>query len=83
MFNGIIFNTGKIKTIKKYNKTILIGIKTKSRFSSKDLGSSISCNGVCLTLSNISSLISSQKKRLHNFCNDHVSFSNDGVIPIL
>ena len=50
MFNGIIFNTGKIKTIKKYNKTILIGIKTKSRFSSKDLGSSISCNGVCLTL---------------------------------
>ena len=37
MFNGIIFNTGKIKTIKKYNKTILIGIKTKSRFSSKIL----------------------------------------------
>ena len=53
MFNGIIFNTGKIKTIKKYNKTILIGIKTKSRFSSKDLGSSISCNGVCLTLTKI------------------------------
>jgi len=23
------------------------------------------------------------KKKLHNFCNDHVSLSHDGVIPIL
>ena len=53
MFNGIIFNTGKIKTIKKYNKSILIGIKTKSRYSIRDIGSSISCNGVCLTLTKI------------------------------
>ena len=27
MFNGIIFNTGKIKTIKKKKNSILIGIE--------------------------------------------------------
>ena len=53
MFNGVIFKTGVIKTIKKYKKSILIGVKTRSKFSSKDLGSSISCNGVCLTLTKI------------------------------
>ena len=53
MFNGVIFKTGVVKIIKKYKKSILIGIKTRSKFSSKDLGSSISCNGVCLTLTKI------------------------------
>ena len=53
MFNGVIFKTGVVKIIKKYKKSILVGIKTRSKFSSKDLGSSISCNGVCLTLTKI------------------------------
>ena len=53
MFNGVIFKTGVVKIIKKYKKSILIGIKTRSKFSSKDLGSSISCSGVCLTLTKI------------------------------
>ena len=54
MFNGIIFNTGKVKNIKKKKNSIYVGIQTKVNFSKKDLGSSICCNGVCLTLDKIS-----------------------------
>ena len=50
MFNGIIFNSGKVKSIKKYKKSILIGIKSDLIFKKKDIGSSVSCDGVCLTL---------------------------------
>ncbi len=53
MFNGIIFNTGVVKNIKKYTKSIYIEVQTKSNFNKKDLGSSISCNGVCLTIEKI------------------------------
>ena len=54
MFNGIIFNTGKVKLIKKKNKSITLVIKTNLSLNKKDLGSSICCNGVCLTLTKIS-----------------------------
>ena len=50
MFNGIIFNKGKIIDISKRNKGINIFIKSKIKISSKQLGVSISCDGVCLTL---------------------------------
>ena len=50
MFNGIIFNKGTIKSIKKNSKSILIGIKSNLKIKKEELGSSISCNGVCLTL---------------------------------
>ena len=50
MFNGIIFNKGIIKSIKKNKKSILIGVESNLRVKKKDLGSSICCNGVCLTL---------------------------------
>ena len=53
MFNGIILNTGKIVSIKKKNKSLLLGIETNLKFNHQDLGSSICCNGVCLTLSKI------------------------------
>ena len=53
MFNGIIFNTGKVKDIKKKKNSIYIGIETKINFSNKDLGSSICCDGVCLTIEKI------------------------------
>tara|TARA_B100000123_G_scaffold228410_1_gene177633 strand:- start:358 stop:945 length:588 start_codon:yes stop_codon:yes gene_type:complete len=53
MFNGIIFNTGKVKYIKKNKDRILIGIESKLKFKEKDIGSSVSCNGVCLTLEKI------------------------------
>ena len=50
MFNGIIFNKGTIKNIKKNTKSILIGIKSNLKIKKEELGSSINCNGVCLTL---------------------------------
>ena len=53
MFYGIIFYTGQINSLKKNKKRILIGIKTNLKLKKKDIGSSICCNGVCLTLENI------------------------------
>ena len=53
MFNGIVFNTGVINEIKTNKNSKLIGIKTNLKLKKKDLGSSIACDGVCLTLSNI------------------------------
>ena len=53
MFNVIIFNTGKVKFIKKNKNSIYVGIQTKINFNKKDLGSSICCNGVCLTVEKI------------------------------
>ena len=50
MFNGIIYNKGTIKNIKKNPKSILIGIKSNLKIKNEELGSSICCNGVCLTL---------------------------------
>ena len=50
MFNGIIFNTCRIKSIKKNKKSILIEMQNKLKIKKKDLGSSIACNGVCLTV---------------------------------
>ena len=57
MFNGIIFNKGTIKSIKNNSKSILIGIKSNLKIKKEELGSSISCNGVCLTLVKISKKI--------------------------
>ncbi len=53
MFNGIIFNTGKVKKIIKKRNSIYVEIKTNINFKKKDLGSSISCDGVCLTIEKI------------------------------
>ena len=50
MFNGIIYNTGSIHSIKKTKNSLFIGIKTKLGFSLREIGSSVCCDGVCLTL---------------------------------
>jgi len=50
MFNGIIFNQGKIQKIKKRSQGINIFIYSTIKISKKDLGISIACDGVCLTL---------------------------------
>ncbi len=54
MFNGIIYHQGKVKKIFKRKKGINIFIYSKIKVSKKDLGMSISCDGVCLTLINVS-----------------------------
>jgi len=50
MFNGIIKNTGVINKIIKKNNNCFLEIKSKTKFSNKEIGSSVSCSGVCLTL---------------------------------
>ena len=50
MFNGIIFNKGSILKISKRSKGINIFVKSDLKLSAKDIGMSIACDGVCLTL---------------------------------
>jgi len=50
MFNGIIFNQGVITKIKKRPKGINIFVKSDLKLIKKNIGVSISCDGVCLTL---------------------------------
>ena len=50
MFNGIIFNQGIIKKIEKRQKGINIFVKSNLKLSKKEIGVSVSCDGVCLTL---------------------------------
>ena len=50
MFNGIIFNSGKVKSVIRDRNSISISIETNLKFSKKELGDSVSCNGVCLTV---------------------------------
>ena len=72
MFNGIIFKTGIVKTITNYKKSKLIGIKSDLKLKKKDIGSSICCSGVCLTLAKINKgliffYISSETLKRSNF----------------
>ena len=53
MFNGLIFNTGKVKNIIRKKNSIQVEIQTKINFKKKDIGSSICCDGVCLTIEKI------------------------------
>ena len=53
MFNGIIFNQGLITKISKRSKGINIFVKSNLKLGNKDLGVSIACDGVCLTLISI------------------------------
>ena len=61
MFNGIIYKTGKISKIDKRKDGVNIFLNSSIKLSTKDIGKSISCDGVCLTL------ISVRKKKNWNF----------------
>ena len=50
MFNGIIFNKGIVNKIKKSTKGVNIFVKSNLKVKNKDLGVSICCDGVCLTM---------------------------------
>ncbi len=50
MFNGIIYNKGKVVLVQKRKKGINLFINSNLKVSKKDIGISISCDGVCLTL---------------------------------
>jgi riboflavin synthase len=60
MFNGIIYKTGTILEIIKNKDYSEIILKTNLRFKKSEIGSSLCCNGTCLTITKI--------------LNSHVSF---------
>ena len=54
MFNGIIYNQGIIKDIKKSARyvsgSLVIEVSSDIKFKKTDIGESVCCDGVCLTL---------------------------------
>ena len=64
MFNGIIFKQGIIKKINKRATGVNIFIKSDLKLTNKDVGVSVSCDGVCLTL------ISIKKKIMEFYLSD-------------
>ena len=60
MFNGIIKNTGIITKIKKTSNSMYLTVESNMKINKKMIGSSISCDGVCLTLT-------SKKSKLLSF----------------
>ena len=64
MFNGIVYNQGLIKSLRKsprYVKgSLVIEIRSNINFKKEDIGESVCCDGVCLTLIRI-------KKKNHFF----------------
>ena len=54
MFNGIIYNQGTIKSIRKNPRyvsgSLVIEVASKIKFKKTDIGESVCCDGVCLTL---------------------------------
>ena len=50
MFNGIIYNQGTISKIIKRPKGLNIFVKSNLKVSKNDMGLSVACDGVCLTL---------------------------------
>ena len=54
MFNGIVYNLGKIKNIRKSKKYVsgssVIEIQSNIKFKKSEIGESVSVDGVCLTL---------------------------------
>ena len=53
MFTGIIKNIGVIKEFTKKNNGYFLSVISNLNFTKKDIGTSISCSGVCLTLTKI------------------------------
>ena len=50
MFNGIIYNQGIVTKVIKRPKGLNIFVKSNLKVSKKDMGLSVACDGVCLTL---------------------------------
>jgi len=58
MFNGIIQHTGKVSVLNDHYKGIELSIKSDIKFKKNEKGSSVSCDGVCLTLESFKNNIS-------------------------
>jgi len=53
MFNGIIYNNAIVARISKRKKSSEIILKTNLIFDKSEIGSSLCCNGTCLTITKI------------------------------
>ena len=58
MFNGIIYNKGKVYKIERRKSGLNLFIKSLLKISKKQVGISVSCDGVCLTLISFKNKIS-------------------------
>jgi len=72
MFNGIIYKTGTILKINKGNNYSEVVLKTNYVFKKSEIGSSLCCNGTCLTITkiqknNISFYLSRETLKRTNF----------------
>ena len=72
MFNGIIYKTGNILRINKGNSYSELVLKTNYKFKKSEIGSSLCCNGTCLTITkiknnNISFYLSQETLKRTNF----------------
>ena len=54
MFNGIVYNQGIVKSFKRSTRyvkgSLVIEISSNIKFKKEDVGESVCCDGVCLTL---------------------------------
>lgn len=69
MFTGIIKNIGTIKTLTKKNNGYFLSVISNLNFTKKDIGTSISCSGVCLTLTKINK--NNKKNELFFYLSKH------------
>ena len=69
MFTGIIKNIGVIKELTKKNNGYFLSVISNLNFTKKDIGTSISCSGVCLTLTKIKKNI--KKNELFFYLSKH------------
>ena len=87
MFNGIIFNQGVVNKITKRKKGTNIFLKSNLKIGKKDIGVSISCDGVCLTLMNINNkllefYLSNESTQRSNFKNVKVGDRINLELPL-
>ena len=53
MFNGIIYNRASVQKILRRKSSAEITLKTSLFFGQSEIGSSLCCNGTCLTITRI------------------------------
>jgi riboflavin synthase len=74
MFTGIIKNIGVIKELTKKNNGYFLSVISNLNFTKKDIGTSISCSGVCLTLTKIKK--NNKKNELFFYLSKHTIYTS-------
>jgi riboflavin synthase len=80
MFTGIIKNIGVIKELTKKNNGYFLSVISNLNFTKKDIGTSISCSGVCLTLTKIKK--NNKKNELFFYLSKHTILTSADIINL-